>query len=207
MTVQAQLHARRISITIVFGLIAAAVAVLNIGGPAPQAAQARCTHDGQQSPSPSGSTSGTSSPSPSTSTGGILPTGLPTGLPTSEPSSSESTSASPSGSPQQETSRCESRITISYVERFSNQDRRSAFKGRVRSDDSLCISNRKVILKKKTANGSKRAGRTVTNPRGQWRIFKDNPRGRYFAQTTQARRASDHGDHICEAARSRTIRP
>ena len=196
---------RRSAVLAVLGVIAASVAVLNFGGAAPQAALQQECRDDHQSPSPSGSPSGTGSPSPSQSTGGILPTGLP--LPTGSSSPSSASPTPSESTPSDQASRCDSTISIRYVERFSNQDPRSAFKGRVRSADSLCIRNRRVILKRKTANGARTEGGTVTNRRGNWRIFERNPRGRYFAETPEVRRPSDHGTHICEAARSRTIRP
>lgn len=77
----------------------------------------------------------------------------------------------------------------------------------MRSADSLCVRGRRVISEKKTARGAKTVGGTVTNRRGDWKIFENHPKGRYFAKTPEVRRPSDHGEHICAAARSRTIRP
>ena len=205
-------RARDVAIGSVVGLIASGVAVLNLGGAPTQAAAEECRQEGGGSPSPSGSGTGTGtgSPSPSPTSTGIIPSGLP--LPTQSTATSTGTGTdtpSPSGSSpgSQPAERCESKISIQFVERFSRDDPRNAFTGRVRSPDSLCEDERKVFLQRKTEDGSKRVGRTVTNQQGRWRVFKKDPKGRYFARTPQVRRPSDHGDHICEAAKSRTIRP
>lgn len=207
-------RARDVAIMAVVGLIASAVAILNLGGAPTQAAPEECREEGGGSPSPSGTATGTGtgSPSPSPSgSGGIIPSGLP--LPTqSTATPSETGTGSPTPSQSSPASgmpeaRCDSEISIRFVERFSRDDPRNAFTGRVRSADSLCEDERKVFLQRKTEEGSKTVGRTATNEQGRWRVFKKDPKGRYFARTPQVRRPSDHGDHICEAAKSRTIRP
>ena len=209
----ARKRSRDVAIVAVLGLVASAIAVLNLGGAPIRAAAQECEQDGgggSPSPTSTGTGTGTASPSPSaTSTGGPLPSGLPlptqsTGTPTQTGTGSPTPTSSP---PPDEATRCESQISIRFVERYSRQDPRNAFKGRVRSDDSLCIRGRKVLLKRRTGDGSRTVGRTKTNRQGRWKVFENDPKGRYFAQTPEVRKSSDHGDHICEAAKSRTIRP
>ena len=203
----ARKRTRDVAIVAVLGLIASAIAVLNLGGAPIQASPEECREDGGGSPSPTststGTGTGTASPTPTNT--GVLPSGLP--LPTQSTGTPTQTGTPTPTQSSQPAQRCESEISIQFVERYSRQDPRNAFKGRVRSADSLCIDERKVFLQRKTENGARRIGRTLTDDQGKWRIFKKDPKGRYFARTPQVRKTSDHGDHICEAAKSRTIRP
>ncbi|MGH2807756.1 MAG: hypothetical protein ACRDKT_10835 [Actinomycetota bacterium] len=186
--------ARRVALTIVLSLVAAAIAVLNFGG---GAIAQECGRDGSPSPSPS-----TTSPSPTDE--GPLPTlpPLPGEEESESPTPSDSTTSTPTPGQGQQTIKCDSKITIRFA------DGRDRFSGAVRSEENACERGRRVILKKVKRGPDKTVGRTRTNPRGRWSIKEEGARGRYYAKTPK-RNVDPAGAgprFECGAAKSRTIR-
>jgi hypothetical protein len=101
----------------------------------------------------------------------------------------------------------ESGISISY------RNRTNRFKGRVSAPSAgtdeiraVCRNDREVALHK--VNRGTR-GTTFTGPRGKWSIFKNNPRGGWFAvvRATGPRTLSDGSSVICARGESSIIFP
>jgi Calx-beta domain len=71
---------------------------------------------------------------------------------------------------------------------------------------NLCRNDREVVLKK--LNG-RTVGSSVTGSLGKWRVFKNNPKGGYYAvaKKTGPRPLSSGGHVICLRAESRVIFP
>lgn len=83
--------------------------------------------------------------------------------------------------------RAESSVTI-----------RGSFKGQVISEATLCKRDRKVLLKKKRPGPNPTVGKDRTNNRGNWRINKQNPNGKYYAKINRNKN--------CKGDRSPTVR-
>ncbi|MDQ3941131.1 MAG: hypothetical protein M3238_07265 [Actinomycetota bacterium] len=93
------------------------------------------------------------------------------------------------------------------MRRVSQQDPRSGFTGRVRSGADICERGRQVVMKRVKPGRDRTAGTTVTKRNGTWQIFKNNPKGRYYARTPAASKSNNQGTFRCQAAKSRTINP
>ena len=157
-------------------------------------------------PTPSGSASATASPTgtPSTSPTNEMPDpalttpapeGSPTGTPTGSPSES------PVTSPPESTTKCESKITLSY------SGNRQRFSGEVRSDEVACERGRRVLLKRDRKSGRDRTvATTVTNRRGRYAIPLPDRQGRRFYTKTPRQTITSRGQEIvCLADRSRSV--
>ena len=163
------------------------------------------------SPTPSGSPSATASPTgtpsttptsadmpdPALTTPGHegSPTVTPSGTPTGSPS------GSPVTSPPESTTRCESKITLSY------SGNRQRFSGEVRSDEVACERGRRVLLKRDRKSGTDRTvATTVTNRRGRYVIPQPDRQGNRFYTKTPRQTVTSRGQEIvCLADRSRSV--
>ena len=83
-----------------------------------------------------------------------------------------------------------------------------AFKGSVGSSRKRCQTGRAVTLKKKRKGRPNRVvGNTTSNRKGNWAIFKNVNRGRYYAVAAVKRFTAANGDTIkCLRDRSVTIK-
>jgi hypothetical protein len=88
-----------------------------------------------------------------------------------------------------------SQISIAY-----NHDT-GRFHGKVTSSDPECQAGRTVRLFKRTADGRRLKGRTLTNHDGRWRIAAPSAHGHFFAVTPEELIM----DTMCGGDRSRTI--
>ena len=159
-------------------------------------------------PTPSGSASATATPTGTPTTtptsaempdpaattptpGSSTPAGTPTGSPTE----------SPVTGPPQSTTKCGSRITLSY------NGNRQSFNGSVRSDEEACERGRRVLLKRDRKNGRDRTvATTVTNRRGRYTIpLPDRQGTRFFAKTPRQAVTSGRQEIVCMGDRSRTV--
>lgn len=157
---------------------------------------------GSKTPSPTGSASPSASASPTGAStpnqdapnpAATTPTPTPTGTATTEPINP----------PPDSTTRCESKITISYA---SNRQR---FSGEVRSAKAVCERGRRVQLRR-DRDGSRRdpvVARTTTTRRGRYTIpLPDRNGRRFYTKVTRQRAVTRNGNEIvCLGDRSRTV--
>jgi hypothetical protein len=75
-------------------------------------------------------------------------------------------------------------------------------------DKDACLANRKVVLLKKTQKGLERAGKTVTNAVGDYKLRVGKGRQhRYVAKATRVALADRYGNLIvCEADISEVVK-
>jgi hypothetical protein len=172
-------------------MMAAALAVLNLGGPAGAQAK-RCGGGGGGGGTPSASPSPTESEEP-------FPPSIPPIIPEeseSSPSPTETTSA-----PQ----KCPSKIDLNYQGPSRQKPSRRQFTGKVTSAEDECKVGRKVFLKKEKSGSDKTVETTVTNNRGSYKIPVKGADGRYYAQTPKENVVGDDGRFACGAAKSKTV--
>lgn len=157
-----------------------------------------------------GGTGGTPTPTPTptpTQSSGPLPGPVQTLLSPSptgsaSPTGTPSPSGTPTSPPPEDTTKCESRITLSY------NGNRQRFSGEVRSDETACERGRRVLLKRDRKSGRDRTvAATVTTRRGRYEIpLPDRNGTRFYTKTPRQAITTGAGEQIvCLGDRSRTV--
>ena len=98
--------------------------------------------------------------------------------------------------------RTKSNVSSSVTIRWRRKH--TAFKGRVRSADSNCISSRLVRVVKVRRGPDNRIGTAVTDSNGRWLLHDRRAHGRYYARVPS--RGIPYTTTLCTAAKSQTIR-
>jgi hypothetical protein len=76
--------------------------------------------------------------------------------------------------------------TVEYESKIRLKNAAPAFHGKVKSDSSMCVSNRKVrLFKAKRGEDDKLLGKTRTDAEGRWEILKTPKSGVYYAKVNQ----------------------
>lgn len=171
-------------------MVAAAVAVLNLGSPA-GAQQQGCGGGGGGG---GGGGTPSASPSPTESEEPFPP------IPPIPPEEPESSSPSPTASGGA-TRKCSSDISLNYQGPTKKKPSRRQFTGKVTSAEDECEVGRKVILKK----GKKTVDTTVTNNKGGFKMPANRADGKYYVETPKENVVDDDGRISCGADKSKTV--
>lgn len=130
----------------------------------------------------------------------------PTPTPSSSATPSPAPSPTPSSTPDDEVlgeQQASSSISIRFAPRTT------MFRGRVTSDQTACISDRTVILKKMVAGKAVKRATVATSARGVWKVDRSSiPAGRWLTVVKRVTVPRSGGSAVtCLWARSLVIRP
>jgi hypothetical protein len=177
-------------------MVAAALAVLNLGSPA-GAQQQGCGDGGGGG----GGGGGTPSASPSpTESEEPFPPSLPPILP-------EESESSPSPTETSNAARkCNSDISLNYQGPTKKKPSRRQFTGKVSSAEDECEVGRKVTLKKQKSGADRTVDTTVTNNKGGFKMPAKRANGKYYVETPKENVVDDDGRISCGAAKSKTVK-
>ena len=83
----------------------------------------------------------------------------------------------------------------------------AAFKGEVQEARNECREQRRVVLRRRTPEGTRTVARTFTDEQDRWKVYWPAARGRYFAVSLRVEVAQPDGTTlVCARDRSVTIR-
>ena len=173
-------------------MVAAALAVLNVGSPA-GAQQQRCGDGGGGG---GGGGTPSASPSPTESEEPFPPITIPPIIPEETESSSPSPTETSSAA-----RKCSSDISLNYQGPTKKKPSRRSFSGKVTSAEDECEVGRKVTLKK----GKKTVDTTLTNNKGGFKMPANRADGKYFVETPKENVVDEDGRINCGAAKSKTV--
>ena len=93
--------------------------------------------------------------------------------------------------------------TVEYESKIRLKNAAPAFHGKVKSDSSMCVSNRKVrLFKAQRGKDDKLLGKTRTDFEGRWEILKTPKSGVYYAKVNQL---VVEGSYSCLADKSKKV--
>jgi hypothetical protein len=78
------------------------------------------------------------------------------------------------------------------------------FKGKLSSPESACVTGQKVTVFRKKGGADQKIGTDTASSTGVWKVGERDAKGSYYATVGQHQ---ESGLGICEAAKSKTLRP